>query len=433
METELAGNPPEADRKRPLVIRGGVEVGALRDDARNDLVALLALGLRLDNVGIFLGAGASCGAGGMTMRRIWQAFASSSPNSITWLRANGILPATDDPKNPPNVEAIATRLDLHIEVYRSTGDPKLKDALSHRAAIQRATMKAAILDDELWQKNASSVDPTYLRLADHSRLLARLLGSRQPGQNAPWVFTTNYDLAIEWAAERLGIHVVSGFSGIHFRRFDPSSFDLGLMNLQGRGEARFGTYNLFLAKLHGSLSWLQVGDDLIERPAREAWPGISAFLSGGQDDPGATVILPSTAKYVDTLGFVYGEMLRRFSEFMSRRSTLLIISGYAFGDDHINRLILSGLRNPTLQLVIYLPELVSAATMPSVVVGMLNALKTKQVVLVGGGNEAWFGKVASDLPDPGQFDTTAEDARRLARTIAALDIAATDGSPKSAI
>ena len=262
-------------------------------------------------------------------------------------------------------------------MYRGTSDPKLDEALVHRSKLQRAIMSAAVLDDALWKKKPVPGDPAFVKLGDHSRLLARLLGSRQPGQNAPWVFTSNYDLAIEWASESLGIHVVSGFSGTHYRRFDPSSFDLGLMNLQGRGEARFGTYNLFLAKIHGSLSWMQLNNDIIERTAREAWPEIDAFLKGTSDDPNATLILPNTAKYVDTTGFVYGEMLRRFSEFMARRSTLLVISGYGFSDEHINRLLLSALRNPTLQIVIYLPELQDAKTMPNKVVEALNALKTK--------------------------------------------------------
>ena len=41
-------------------------------------------------------------------------------------------------------------------------------------------------------------------------------------------------------------------------------------------------------------------------------------------------------------------------------------------------------------------------------------------MLVGGGEQAWFTKLSSDLPDPGQFDATSEEARKLAKAIAAL-------------
>jgi len=433
MDAKPAPNPTQQfDSEFPIIIRGGAEIDAGRDDTRADLSALLALGLRLENVGIFLGAGASCGAGGKTMRQLWSELESSCPATIEWLAKEDLIDVLDN--TTPNIEVIASKVDLTVDAYRQawgeTDDDYLA-ALTHRTEIQRLVTRAALLDDRFWTTRPDINDSAFKKLRHHSLLLSRLLGSRQPGQNSPWIFTTNYDLAIEWAAELLGIHVVSGFSGMHYRHFEPTCFDLGLMNLQGRGEARFGAYNLFLAKLHGSLSWLQRGDDLIERPAREAWSEINDFANGSSESCPATIILPNTAKYVDTTGFVYGEMLRRFSEFLSRRSTLLIVSGYGFGDEHINRLLLSGLRNPTLQLIVYLPELVDPSQMPNRVVSQLNELKTKQVILVGGAENAWFSKLANDLPDPGYLDATAEEARKLAQAIASLTkTPQTDDAPK---
>ena len=96
------------------------------------------------------------------------------------------------------------------------------------------------------------------------------------------------------------------------------------------------------------------------------------------------------------------------------------MSGYGFRDHHINRLLLSGLRNPTLQVIIYLPELTSASEMPNPVVSALNELKTKQVILVGGGKNALFEMFVNDLPDPGHLDASAEEARKLAQAIEAV-------------
>jgi hypothetical protein len=50
-------------------------------------------------------------------------------------------------------------------------------------------------------------------------------------------------------------------------------------------------------------------------------------------------------------------IIRRFTEFLSRPNACLIVNGYGFTDDHINRLIVSALQNPTLQLIVYLPEI----------------------------------------------------------------------------
>lgn len=78
-----------------------------------------------------------------------------------------------------------------------------------------------MLNADLWADRSAAAAQELLE--PYVQLLARLQGSRQPGQSAPWVFTTNYDLTIEWAAEALGIHIVNGFSGLHDRRFAPNS------------------------------------------------------------------------------------------------------------------------------------------------------------------------------------------------------------------
>ena len=52
---------------------------------------------------------------------------------------------------------------------------------------------------------------------------------------------------------------------------------------QAKGEARFGVYNVYLAKLHGSLTWKEVDHSLYEVPASEAWRDIDEFLTGFAD------------------------------------------------------------------------------------------------------------------------------------------------------
>jgi hypothetical protein len=178
MNEPTSGKPTmPSGHKEPIVIRGGVVIDAPRDDTRKTLVALLALGLRLDNVGVFLGSGASCDAGGKMMKDIWSAFTSSDPKAIEWLREASFLPAKDDLQTLPNLEELATRLDLRIEVYRETGDANLSDAQTHRAALQRAIMKAAVLDQTLWERRRATGDSSVVKLKDHLCLLARLLAT----------------------------------------------------------------------------------------------------------------------------------------------------------------------------------------------------------------------------------------------------------------
>jgi len=402
-----------------------------------ELQAYLASLLRLENVGLLLGAGASCSAGGQTMRTLWTSFLAGNSAKADWLFAQkfitedekrlpvpplpplppGAVPIPPNPFIPvptaslPNFEVLLDRLEIAILEWERQVSPQLAEAQEVRTALVRSVVAAATLKEEWWESPLGADLADELRA--HRSILQKLTAARQPGQPAPWVFTTNYDLAIEWAAESVDLQVINGFLGVHSRRFSPQSFDLGFRNAQAKGEARFGVYNIYLAKLHGSLTWKEVDHSLYEVPASEAWRDIDEFLTGFADKL-SYLVLPRAAKYLQTVGYVMGELLRRFAEFMSRPQTALIISGYGFGDEHINRLIRSALLNPTLQVVVYLPEFKGdpAATDLPKTVRRLLALQTPRLTIVGGGSRAFTSALANDLPDPTVYDQELADLRR---------------------
>ena len=207
----------------------------------------LALAIRLENVAVLLGAGASKGVGGHVMADIWKQFADSEPASVAWLDASGFVGA----EAAPNIEALLDRIEIAYEDSKRRADESNLEALQlHRHRLRKAILRAAVLRESLWSEPAKVLDDEAFR--SHIRLVSRLIGNRQPGQGAPWIFTTNYDLSVEWAAEALGVHCANGFAGLHNRAFRPTSFDLGFRNVHARGEARFGAYNIYLGKLHGS-------------------------------------------------------------------------------------------------------------------------------------------------------------------------------------
>lgn len=418
-----------------VAYRGGTP---LKDDI--ELKAYLASLLRLENVGLLLGAGASCSAGGRTMNQMWASFLIAAPTHADWLLANKLiepahrlvplpplppgvpLPTSPAPPLPgvappppvalpqtPNIEALADSLEIAILEWDRQGNAIATVAKAVRAALFRAVLKAATLNPVWWESQAGS-ELAADGLEHHRSILQKLTSARQPGQSPPWVFTTNYDLAVEWAAESVDMQVINGFLGLHSRVFSPQSFDLGFRNIQARGEARFGVYNIYLAKLHGSLTWKEINRQLYELPASQAWPDLKSFMDGTTDELGY-LVLPRAAKYLQTIGYVLGELLRRFAEFMSRPQTALIISGYGFGDEHINRLIRSALLNPTLQVVIYLPEFTgdpAAAALPATVRRLLS-LQNPRLTIIGGGDQAFLDKLAAHLPDPAIYDESLKD------------------------
>jgi hypothetical protein len=396
-----------------------------------ELQAHLAMLLRLENVGLLLGAGASVAAGGKTMWSLWEDFLGASPNEAQWLREKGFVTPDAVEADPvkrvvPNVEKLGDSLEIaHVE-WRRQGLAQLLDLETARAHLARAVVRAAQLQPAWWT-SPGGAEADAVQLQHHRSVLQKLVAARQPGQAAPWVFTTNYDLAIEWAAESIDLQVVNGFLGVHGRRFSPQSFDLGYRNTQARGEARFGVYNIYLAKLHGSLSWREDAEQVYEVQAPLAGQQIQEFL----DDYGKTelglMVMPRAAKYMQTVGYVLGELFRRFSEFLSRPQTSLVVCGYGFGDEHINRLLRSALLNPTLQLVVYFPGFTGnavAAALPDALKKLLS-LKNPRVTVIGGGANAHLDKLASQLPDPLLYD---EDMRRLEKAIREpLAVAGEDG------
>lgn len=189
-----------------------------------ELQAYLASLLRLENVGLLLGAGASCSAGGQTMRMLWTSFLRDSPTDADWLLSqkfitederrlplpplpalpSGAITASTNPSIPmpaaslPNFEVLLDRLEIAILEWERQESSEIIRAQAARAALFRSVVSAAKLKEDWW-KSPLGADLAE-ELGAHRSILQKLTAARQPGQPAPWVFTTNYDLAIEWAA-----------------------------------------------------------------------------------------------------------------------------------------------------------------------------------------------------------------------------------------
>lgn len=93
-------------------IRGGT---ALADE--KELEAHLASLLRLENIGLLLGAGASVAAGGLTMIALWTTFVAECPEDAAWMVEHGFIreEATRLPKPvTPNFELLIDSLEIAL-------------------------------------------------------------------------------------------------------------------------------------------------------------------------------------------------------------------------------------------------------------------------------------------------------------------------------
>lgn len=270
------------------------------DQAANDLAKKLAS--RNRHVMFLLGAGASCVAG--------------LPNLIGLKRdVDGALTGSDQTEYrrlgvTRNLEEILSRLRLVSEVLRDSADTF--HGFTGDTAKQLDKRICTSIADII--QNGTLNHEAHLRFA---RWCARTVFTR-PVE----VFTTNYDNLIERGLEQVGVPYFDGFVGSYEGLFRADLVD----TTDGRDEITPPTGWVRVWKLHGSISWSRVvrrGASLI---VRSAVPGESL------------AIYPSLQKYEESRRLPFVVLADRLRRALAVPETTCIVSGYSFGDQHINDL-----------------------------------------------------------------------------------------------
>lgn len=143
------------------------------------------------------------------------------------------------------------------------------------------------------------------------------------------IFTPNYDLLFEQALEQHPLPHFDGFVGSHEPWFDLASIEHDAIPVRWTR----------LWKLHGSINWEKSEETVngnkvtrVVRVTREAAAG-------------KVMIFPSHLKYDQSRRMPYLAMLDRLRAFFHEKDApRLIVCGYSFLDEHLNEVLLDGLR-----------------------------------------------------------------------------------------
>ena len=164
------------------------------------------------------------------------------------------------------------------------------------------------------------------------------------------IFTTNYDRIIEYSSELAGIRLIDRFVGTINPIFRSSRLDVDMhYNPPGiRGEPRYLEGVARFTKLHGSLDWVMRGDIV----KRISLPYGSDSIEKYSGTNNTLMIYPNSAKDRETSEYPYVELFRDLAAAVCRPNSTLVIYGYSFGDQHINRVIQDMLTIPSTHLVI---------------------------------------------------------------------------------
>jgi hypothetical protein len=234
----------------------------------------------------------------------------SDAHKESYAKLRSRLPSTS------TIEDILTHLRLLLEVVRDG------DGLD-KASLER-------LDAEICRITTKKVDVDLPETSTPYHRLANWVGGI-PRTHPIEIFTPNYDLLVEQAFEAYKIPYFDGFIGSRQAFFDLASMENEEL------PSRWGR----LWKVHGSVNWWRINNgEVIRRDTRDTLPRTVA------DE--RQMIYPSHLKYDQSRRMPYLAMLDRLRSFLARGKAVLVTSGYSFRDQHLNEVILDGLRsNPT--------------------------------------------------------------------------------------
>lgn len=172
------------------------------------------------------------------------------------------------------------------------------------------------------------------------------------------LFTTNFDMFVEDACERLNVPYNDGFAGQLKPKFSVGNFNKiqKYKSLQFDNTSDIPLFNI--VKLHGSLSWQTKDSDVVYSDGSHISDNLDT--KSGEEfnidyQSQLAVINPNAEKHFETvMDTNYASMLRKFTLELEKENSVLFVFGFSLADKHIKDLLYNVMKsNPTL-VVIYI-------------------------------------------------------------------------------
>lgn len=253
---------------------------------------------------------------------------------------------------------VANEVIRGLTVLRDSGDiPDIVSKLNalhsdFEKVIEKFTNNISVIEASIAGAEPKKREAAFNKLV----LFLMSFASRTGTRDRLNIFTTNYDRLIEAGADIAGLRLIDRFVGALSPIFRSSRMDVDMhYNPPGiRGEPRYLEGVARFTKLHGSLDWINVGEDIRRIGLPFGASSIKPFLetAGINAHYSSLMIYPNSAKDRETAEYPYVELFRDFAAALCRPNSTLVTYGYSFGDDHINRVIRDMLTIPSTHLVI---------------------------------------------------------------------------------
>ena len=276
------------------------------------------------NIGFFFGAGTSCAFGLPTIWKLTEKTKDALSTSERTLYDSAEALVKDlSGKSDVTIEAILNHLREIRELTNGRTDYDFKGITGKQASDLDNTICNAIF--KIIKYHTEQADVSILR-----RFFAWYESAYRGFVKE--IYTTNYDMLLEMAMEANRTPYFDGFAGGYEPFFSPESIE----SFSGEGDSTARWIRLW--KIHGSLNWMK-------KPAT-TFSEERIIRIGRIDDPkNELMIYPSREKYNLSRKEPYIAYFDRLKSYLNRGQAVFIISGYSFGDDHINEIIYNALRN----------------------------------------------------------------------------------------
>ncbi|MBI4618972.1 MAG: SIR2 family protein [Desulfobacterales bacterium] len=234
--------------------------------------------------------------------------------------------------------------------FFAVGTPTAKDLKTDINCVLDDFIKGILLTEKnVLESKKASVAIEYLI----SFLVS--FASRSATRERLNIFTTNYDRFVEFASDIAGIRLLDRFVGTLSPLFRSSRLEVDMhYNPPGiRGEPRYLEGVVHFSKLHGSLDWIYHNGYVRRIALPFGSESIVPYLPKADgEDCCPVMIYPNAAKDRETAEYPYVDLFRDFAAGVCRPNSTLVVYGYSFGDEHINRVIKDMLSIPSTHLVI---------------------------------------------------------------------------------
>lgn len=342
--------------------------------------------LGLENVSILAGAGTSWHLGAPVIRFIPDGLKQTCETDIETYFGKGANPSYEDLFNCLQADRFIKGKKRESTVNIDDSIIKMQKWLFDNCNTEKTTLN--ITDNERLNKN---------RYHYHEAFVKKLL-QRPNNLKRVNLFTTNYDMAFDYALDNLGIHYINGFMGVHNRCFRPEvyEYDLYYPGQSVTGKVHRAEKVLKYYKIHGSLSWLAT------KPSFSNTYGIKEIPLNDEfkvEDHKELMIYPCVSKKSFTLDLPYSELFRQFSQTINQPQSVLFCVGYSFYDEHINDIIKQALSIPSFTLII---ANYSPTTDPKSPIEEFKALNDKRIIILDEADNmqsSFMGFVENVLPD----------------------------------